>query len=116
MTLQHIVLFSFPEELSIDDAREMRDQVASWATEIGTMGALRFGVDMTGERTRGYQYLLYTEFDDEESLAAYRAHPVHQRFLAWITERDCTPLAFDYHLDATTVLGPEPAPSPEESS
>jgi hypothetical protein len=26
------------------------------------------------------------------------------RFLDWITERDCTPLAFDYHLDSDTVL------------
>jgi hypothetical protein len=114
MTLQHIVLFSFPEELLRDDAREMRDQVASWATEIGTMTALRFGTDLTGARTNGYQYLLYTEFPDEETLAAYRAHPVHQRFLAWITERSCTPLAFDYHLDATTVLGPGPAPTSKE--
>ena len=107
MTLQHIVLFSFPEELSPDDARDMRDQVASWATEIATMGALRFGTDLTGARTRGYQYLLYTEFADIEALEAYRAHPVHQKFLAWVTERDCTPLAFDYHLDASNVLTPE---------
>jgi hypothetical protein len=34
----------------------------------------------------------------------YRAHPVHQRFLAWLNERDCTPLAFDYYLDEGTVL------------
>lgn len=116
MTLQHVVLFSFPDELSAADAREMSDQVASWATEIATMTVLRFDTDLTGARTRGYQYLLYTEFPDEHALAAYQAHPVHQRFLAWITERSCTPLAFDYHLDATTVLRPEPAPSPKESS
>jgi hypothetical protein len=116
VTLQHIVLFSFPKELSTDDARDMRDQVVSWATEIGTMSALRFGTDLTGARTRGYAYLLYTEFSDEDALKAYQAHPVHQRFLAWVTERFCTPLAFDYHLDATTVLGPEPEPTPKESS
>lgn len=114
MTLQHIVLFSFPSELTPEDAEDMRDQVAAWATDIGTMGALRFGADLTGARTRGYQYLLYTEFADEAALNAYKGHPVHQRFLAWVTERSCTPLAFDYHLDATTVLGPEPAISPKE--
>lgn len=108
MTLQHIVLFSFPTDLSDGDDREMREQVASWATEIATMGRLRFGTDLTGARTRGYQYLLYTEFADVAALQAYRDHPVHQRFLAWITERDCTPLAFDYALDSTTVLVPEP--------
>lgn len=116
MTLQHIVLFSFPKELSDADAHEMRRQVASWAEEIGTMGRLRFGRDLTDARTRGYQYLLYTEFDDVTALQAYRDHPVHQHFLAWITERSCTPLAFDYHLDATTVLKPEPEFSSKELS
>jgi hypothetical protein len=108
VTLQHIVLFSFPTDLSVADDRAMRDQVASWATEIATMGRLRFGTDLTRARTGGYQYLLYTEFEDEKTLQAYRDHPVHQQFLAWITERSCTPLAFDYFLDATTVLKPEP--------
>lgn len=116
MTLQHIVLFSFPADLCAEDDREMRDQVASWATEIATMGRLRFGTDLTGARTRGHQYLLYTEFPDEAALQAYRDHSVHQRFLAWITERSCTPLAFDYPIDATTVLMPEPEFLPEESS
>jgi len=115
VTLQHIVAFSFPSDLSADDDRAMRAHVASWATEIATMGRLRFGTDVTGARTRGYQYLLYTEFDDEAALHAYRDHPVHQQFLAWITERSCTPLAFDYHLDATTVLVPEPDPAKEPS-
>lgn len=113
MTLQHIVLFSFPTDLTADDDREMRRQVASWASEIGTMGRLRFGSDLTGARTRGHQYLLHTEFADVAALQDYRDHPVHQHFLAWITERQCTPLAFDYVLDSTTVLVPEPL---EESS
>ena len=116
MTLQHIVLFSFPTDLSPEDDVAMRGQVASWRTQIGTMGRLRFGTDLTGARTRGHQYLLYTEFEDEIALQAYRDHPVHQAFLAWITERSCTPLAFDYHLDATTVLTPEPAISAKELS
>lgn len=108
MTLQHVVLFSFPTDLTPEDDVAMRAQVAAWATEIGSMGRLRFGTDLTGARTRGYQYLLYSEFTDEAALQAYRDHPVHQVFLAWVTERSCTPLAFDYHLDDTTVLIPEP--------
>ncbi len=104
MTVQHIVLFSFPRELSAGDAADMRAMVASWPGEIGLMTKCRFGTDLTGARTRGYPYLLYTEFPDTGALESYRAHPVHQRFLAWLTERDCTPLAFDYHLDGQTVL------------
>jgi hypothetical protein len=104
MTLQHIVLFSFPRELSADEAAQMRAMVASWPSEIGLMTRCRFGTDLTGARTRGYGYLLYTEFPDVDTMNAYRAHPVHLQFLDWLNERDCTPLAFDYDLDAQTVL------------
>ena len=107
MTVQHIVLFSFPRELSPADAAEMRAMVASWPKEIGLMGRCRFGTDLTKARTRGYEYLLYTEFPDVDALNGYRAHPVHLRFLDWLVERDCTPLAFDSYLDEQTVLMPE---------
>jgi Stress responsive A/B Barrel Domain len=107
MTVQHIVLFSFPRELSAEEAADMRAMVASWPKEIGLMTRCRFGTDLTGARTRGYPYLLYTEFPSVEVLKEYQAHPVHRQFLAWIVERDCTPLAFDYYLDGQTVLMPE---------
>lgn len=116
MTLQHIVLFSFPDDLTPGDDAEMRRQVASWHKGIGTMGRLRFGKDITGARTRGYQYLLYTEFEDEAALTTYREHPIHQEFLAWITARSCTPLAFDYLLDSAHVLSPEPEFVPKETA
>ncbi len=104
MTLQHIVLFSFPRPLSAGEEAEMRAMVASWPDKIGLMGKCRFGTDLTGARNRGYAYLLYTEFPDFETLGRYQDHPDHVRFRDWIIERDCTPLAFDYHLDSETVL------------
>ena len=104
MSLQHIVLFSFPEDLSPDDDADMRRQVESWPAEIGGMTAIRLGRSLTEERTRGYQYLLYTEFPDVEALVTYQKHPVHQYFLQWVLDRRCTPLAFDYHLDEQTVI------------
>jgi hypothetical protein len=110
MTLQHIVLFSFPSSLSEAEAAQMRDMVASWPAQIGLMTKCRLGPDLTGARSRGYSFLLYTEFPDTESMSAYQAHPAHLRFVDWLKERDCTPLAFDYHLDEQTVLMPETAP------
>jgi hypothetical protein len=104
MTLQHIVLFSFPRELSDDEAAQMRQLVASWPKEIGLMTRCRLGTDVTGARNRGYGYLLYTEFPDMAAMNQYRAHPVHLQFLDWLAQRDCTPLAFDYLLDEHTVL------------
>ena len=104
MTLQHIVLFSFPRPLTSAEAATMRAMVASWPGEIGLMSKCRFGTDLTGARSRGYAYLLYTEFRDADTLRRYQDHPVHVRFRDWITERDCSTLAFDYHLDSGTVL------------
>ena len=111
MTLQHIVLFSFPRPLSDPEAAQMRAMVASWPAEIGLMTRCRFGTDLTGARTRGYAYLLYTEFPDQQTLRRYQEHPVHVAFLNWITERECTPLAFDYYLDGGTVLMAESDPA-----
>src|ERR1700751_3928451 len=104
MTLQHVVLFSFPRELTDDETAQMRAMVASRPKEIGLMTKCRFGRDLTGARTRGYGYLLYTEFPDVETMNAYRAHPVHVRFNDWLIAHECTPLAFDYYLDEQTVL------------
>lgn len=111
MTLQHIVLFSFPRELTEEEAGQMREMVASWPSKIGLMTKCRLGTDLTGARTRGYGYLLYTEFPDVETMNAYRAHPVHMAFMDWLAQRDCTPLAFDYLLDAHTVLMTESQPA-----
>ena len=107
MTVQHIVLFSFPRELTEAEAGQMRDMVASWPAQIGLMTKCRLGTDLTGARNRGYSQLLYAEFPDLESMKAYQEHPVHLRFVDWLKELECTPLAFDYHLDDETVLMPE---------
>jgi len=107
MSLQHIVLFSFPRELSAEDEAQMRSMVAAWPSEIGLMTRCRLGTDMTGARNRGYGHLLYTEFPDVQTMNAYRAHPAHVKFQDWLAERDCTPLAFDYELDDQTVFMPE---------
>jgi hypothetical protein len=104
MTLMHIVLFSFPEELSEADAADMRGQVAAWPTAIGGINRIRFGADLTGARTNGYSRLLYMEFAGTAELLAYQQHAVHQAFYRWLMERRCVPLAFDYFLDDDTVL------------
>jgi len=102
--LQHIVLFSFPDELSNEDWADMRRQVRAWPEEIGGIDRIRIGPSINTERTRGYQYLLYMELADVDALVRYQQHPVHKQFLQWVLDRDCTPLAFDYYLDEETVV------------
>ncbi len=100
--LQHVVLLKLPTPLSPAEHEQVRSMVASWPTEIGLMTELRFGADLTGARTRGYDFLLVTVFADADALAAYVAHPVHQEFVRWLDDHDCERLAFDYYLDEST--------------
>ena len=79
--LQHIVLMKFPTGLSADEDATLRSMVASWPEEIGTMTELRFGGDLTGGRSQGYQYLLVTVFRDADTLAAYVARRAKRRLL-----------------------------------
>jgi hypothetical protein len=106
MALQHVVLFSFPAEPTEQQSSDIRAYISEWPGAIPGIQALRFGSALFGERTRGYQFLLYMEFASVEDMRRYQAHPVHQKFLAWVIENNITPLAFDYHLDDKTVLIP----------
>ena len=109
MTLQHIVLFSFPARAqSADEAAEMRAMVASWPQEIGLMTKCRLGTDITGARTRGYPLpALHRVPRRRRDDRLPRPSRCTRQFLAWLNERDCIPLAFDYDLDDQTVLMPE---------
>lgn len=100
--LQHVVLMRFPVDLDRRDDAELRGIVLSLPSEIDELLACRFGSDLDGSRTRGYQYLLFTEFADTDALAAYVGHPAHQVLAHWLDGHECQRLAFDYHLDRTT--------------
>jgi hypothetical protein len=102
--LQHVVLFSFPTELSAADWEDMQRQVRSWPAEIGSIDEIRLGAPIDDARTRGYQYRWYMEVAVLDALVAYLQHPVDPVVLQWVLDRDCTPLAFDYYLDETTVV------------
>jgi hypothetical protein len=105
--LQHVVLFSFPAEPTSEQAEEIRSYVREWPGVIPGIRALRFGEALFTDRTRGYQYLLYMEFDSVDDLRSYQAHPVHQKFLSWVIDNSITPLAFDYFLTEEAVLLPK---------
>ncbi len=108
MSMQHVVLFSFSDQLSPADETDMFAQVRSWPEEIGGFEVLRLGTPVDTARTRGYQYLLHMVVADEAALAHYQEHPVHVRFANWVVDHGGTVLAFDYRLDSRTVIPTSP--------
>ena len=101
--VQHVVLFKFPQGLSPTDEREMFDQVRAWPERIAGLTGLRFGRDETG-RSGGYDYLLLTEFDNEENHQSYYSHEVHVSFGAWVRDRKCELIRVDYRLTPETLM------------
>lgn len=110
MSVQHVVLLGFEPELDDSEIADMTAQVRSWPVQIGGFELLSLGPPISTARTRGYHFLLYMVFGDEESLDRYQVHPVHQRFARWVADHGGTALAFDYLLDADTVIVDAGAP------
>ncbi|MGC1193179.1 MAG: Dabb family protein [Candidatus Dormiibacterota bacterium] len=102
LPVQHLVLFRLREEPGPEVEEEMRRQIARWMGMPG-LRRLRFGRD-TLERADGYQFGLFTEFEDPDSYAAYLVHPLHQSFLAWVLERPFDVIRFDYPLTSQISL------------
>lgn len=100
--LLHVVLMRFPSALDAAQDAELRRIVLSLPSEIDDLLTCRFGSDLTGSRTDGYQYLLHTEFTSTDTLASYVAHAAHQVLVRWLEDHECQRLAFDYYLDEST--------------
>ena len=63
------------------------------------MTKCRFGTDLTGERNRGYEYLLYTEFPDTTRSGTTTTIPCTGASATGSRSATASPLAFDYYLD-----------------
>lgn len=100
---QHVVLLKFPEPLTEEDEQEMFRRVRAWPEQIEGFTGLRLGKDVGG-RSGGYDYLLLTEFEDEEKHQAYYGHPAHQEFARWVGERNAEAIRVDYPLTADSLI------------
>ena len=100
---QHVVLFKFPNALSAEDEREMFERVGAWPKTIPGFTRLRLGKDVGG-RSQGYEYLLLTEFENEEVHQAYYSQPDHVAFAGWVADRKAEVIRVDYALGAENLL------------
>lgn len=100
---QHVILFKFPQELSPQEEEEMFRHVRAWPDSISGFTGLRLGKDVGG-RSGGFDYLLLTEFENEEAHQAYYSEPAHLAFAEWIAERGVEVLRVDYPLDDKSLI------------
>ncbi len=103
-SIQHLVLFHFPRQLTEDEELEMFAQVQRWPEAIGGFSRLRFGRDVSG-RSRGYDYALLIEFGNQEAAERYFPHPAHRAFADWVHARGSEEIVVDYDVRSSAVVG-----------
>ena len=95
---QHVVLMQVPDAAEPRRrrvaARHGRQLAGADRHHVASAGS---AADLTGERSQGWHYLLHTVFADEAQFQDYVVHPVHQELVAFLNERQCERLAFDYY-------------------
>ena len=81
----------------------MFEHVRGWPASISGFTGLRLGRDVSG-RSRGFDYLLLTEFESEEAHQAYYSQPTHVAFSEWVLGKGCELIRVDYPLSEETLL------------
>ena len=93
--LQHVVLVNFSRDLTETEVGFIDGVLGRWKASISGIVSYHWGFDVSG-RSRGYQWGLVMEFENQEALAAYQPHPLHQEFAQWAARQGGEVLAFDF--------------------
>lgn len=98
--IRHIVFFTAKDGV---DAERLRDGL-SILTDIPHARHLEIGRNQkTDPLSKEVDVVVYGEFDDEEALAAYKAHPIYQRSIALVRPLRETRLAANFDAGAAVV-------------
>ncbi len=91
--IRHIVFFSVPDKANLERVRSG----LSILTEIPHARHLEIGTSVKSDLyDTSVDLIVYGEFDDEEALAAYRAHPLYQESIARVKPLRELRIAADY--------------------
>jgi hypothetical protein len=77
--LVHIVQFKLKPEATEEQVKKLIDDAKNELTKIPGVSNLRAGLSIKAEEP--FQACLCMELPDEEALAAYRAHPIHVKYV-----------------------------------
>ena len=94
---QKVVLFRFPKVLSREEELEFDERLRLFVPEIPGIKELSIGRDISG-RANGYTHGLLIRFGTKQAYEQYHPHPTHQAFAAFVYQRNCEILSFNFPL------------------
>ena len=85
MTIEHIVLLKFKEQLTEEKQQEVVARFKDIQYEIPGIISMSAGIDFSG-RSKGFSIGAVIRFEDEAALKVYGPHEAHQGFIKFIKE------------------------------
>lgn len=93
--LQHIVLFSFRQDVSAAERAAILGAIRGLKTDVPALRSLEVGENSSPARAQGYTHVLIETFDDRAGLAEYATHPAHVPVVARLRDAAVQLLAVD---------------------
>jgi Stress responsive A/B Barrel Domain len=98
--LQHIVLFTFRDEVSAAERAAILEALRGLRTAVPSLRSLAVGENISPARAQGYTHVLVETFDDRAGLGSYADHPAHLPVLARVRAAAAQLLAVDLEAPA----------------
>ena len=92
--LTHVVLFALKPEAPPEAGRRLIDDALHNLTRIPGVQHLTAG--RVQQADRGFDIALAMQFDDAAGLEAYRVHPIHLEYVAFLETAVGKRLAYDF--------------------
>ena len=90
--ITHVVTFKFADPTNRDEAKKRLEELPA---QIPQIRSLTVGLDSLGTQVSHDAVLITTHVDVDE-LKAYKAHPAHEEFGAWVLPLLTSRVVVDY--------------------
>ncbi len=77
--IKHIVIWPMKDEVTFEQKTEMKNRLEALKGVVAELADIEVGIDV-GNGTMS----LYSEFNSNEDLVVYQAHPAHQKVVAFV--------------------------------
>lgn len=98
--IKHIVMWRLHEfadgHSKAENARKLKEYLLSLKESIPQIQRIEVGINITTNDPNAADVVLYSEFENRETLVAYQKHPEHQRVVQFLNKVRTEKRVVDY--------------------
>lgn len=98
--IKHIVMWRLHEfadgNSKAENARKLKDYLLALKESIPQIQRIEVGTNITANDSNAADVVLYSEFENRETLTAYQKHPEHQKVVQFLSKVRSEKRVVDY--------------------